>query len=475
MLFPPLAEPSTEHADRPALRFPDSTWTYAEVSGAAAATAASLEGLNRVGVWAESTAHTAVAALGALAAGVALVPLNPRSGERELDHILRDSSPELILAEDGASLPPVAGGVPRAAAQRAAGRALPPESDPETPALILYTSGTTGPPKGAVLPRRALEATIDGLGQAWHWSSRDVVVHGLPLHHAHGLVLGTLGPLRLGGTSWHLGRFEPGTAAGALGADGTMLFGVPTMYSRLATAVESDSDLAAATAGARLLVSGSAALPATVHRRIAEATGQRIVERYGMSETMFNTSTRADGRRVAGTVGTPLPGVALRLVDDAGRAIEACDDATIGELEVRGNNLFLGYLGRPEETAAAHHDGWFVTGDMAVRTADGEIRIVGRRSVDLISSGGHRIGAGEIENALLEHPEVAEAAVTAQPDADLGERIVAWVVATGTISQDELIGHVTEMLAPYKRPRAVRFVDSLPRNDMGKVVKTALG
>jgi malonyl-CoA/methylmalonyl-CoA synthetase len=475
MMFPHLAADAGEQADRLALRFPDSSWTYAELAGAVAATAASLEGLHRVGVWALSTAHTAVAALGVLAAGVALVPLNPGSGERELEHVLHDSAPERILAEDGAVLPPVAAGVPRAAAGRATDVGLPPEPDPATPALILYTSGTTGPPKGAVLPRRALETTIDGLGQAWQWSGADVVVHALPLHHAHGLVLGTLGPLRLGGTSWHLGRFDAAAAAGALGEAGTMLFGVPTMYSRLAEAVASEPALAAAVAEARLLVSGSAALPATLHRRIAEATGQRIVERYGMSETMFNTSTRADGRRVPGTVGTPLPGVALRLVDDAGTSVEACDDATIGEIEVRGENLFLGYLGRPEETAAAQHDGWFVTGDMAVRTADGDIRIVGRRSVDLISSGGHRIGAGEIENALLEHPTVAEVAVTGEPDADLGERVVAWVVPAGTASEQTLVEHVTETLASYKRPRVVRFVESLPRNDLGKVVKKALG
>jgi malonyl-CoA/methylmalonyl-CoA synthetase len=476
MMFPHLAGSGIEHSERLALRFPDSSWTYAELSGAVAAAAASLQGLHRVGVWAESTAHTAVAALGALVAGVALVPLNPRSGERELAHVLQDSAPERILAEDGATLPPAAGYFPRAAAPRAGSSPLPAEPDPETPALILYTSGTTGAPKGAVLPRRALQATIDGLSQAWQWGARDVVVHGLPLFHAHGLVLGTLGPLRLGGTSWHLGRFEAAAAARALGEAGTMLFGVPTTYSRLIEAVEADPELAAATGQARLLVSGSAALPATLHRRMAEATGQQIVERYGMSETMFNTSTRADGRRVPGTVGTPLPGVALRLVDDAGRVIEARDDTTIGEIEVRGDNLFLGYLGRPEETAADHRDGWFVTGDMAVRTADGDIRIVGRRSVDLISSGGHRIGAGEIENALLEHPQVAEVAVTGEPDADLGERVVAWVVPAGQApSEEALVEHVSGMLASHKRPRAVRFVAELPRNDIGKVVKKALG
>ncbi|HYQ62142.1 AMP-binding protein, partial [Actinophytocola sp.] len=284
-----------------------------------------------------------------------------------------------------------------------------------------------------------------------------------------------LGPLRRGGSVRHLGRFDTEGVARELTDGATMLFGVPTMYHRIAEALPSDPGLAAALAGARLLVSGSAALPAADHARIERACGQKIVERYGMTETLMNTAIRADGERRPGTVGLPLPGVDLRLVDDAGEVIEARDGETVGEIEVTGDNLFLGYLNRPDATARVMRDGWFRTGDMAVREPDGYVRIVGRRATDLIKSGGYKIGAGEIENALLEHPAVAEVAVTGEPDDDLGERIVAWVVPAGERPPpDELADHVARLLAPHKRPRVVRFLTSLPRNDMGKVLKRAL-
>jgi acyl-CoA synthetase (AMP-forming)/AMP-acid ligase II len=254
------------------------------------------------------------------------------------------------------------------------------------------------------------------------------------------------------------------------------MFGVPTMYSRIAAEVEADPSLAAGFAAARLLVSGSAALPASVHERITAATGQEVVERYGMSETLMNTSVRASGDRRPGTVGLPLDGVDVRLAREDGTA-EDLDGAGIGEIEVRGPNLFLEYLNRPDATAAAFVDGWFRTGDMAVLDPDGYVRIVGRRATDLIKSGGYKIGAGEIENALLEHPAVAEVAVTGEPDEDLGERIVAWVVpAPGEFpAEAELSDHVARLLSPHKRPRVVRFVEALPRNEMGKVVKRLLG
>jgi malonyl-CoA/methylmalonyl-CoA synthetase len=223
-------------------------------------------------------------------------------------------------------------------------------------------------------------------------------------------------------------------------------------------------------------VSGSAALPATDHRRIERATGQRIVERYGMTETLMNTAVRAGDDRRPGYVGRPVDGVALRLLTDEGDPIEVSDDETFGEIAVRGPNLFLGYLNRPDATAEAVRDGWFHTGDLATRAPDGAIRIVGRRATDLIKSGGFKIGAGEIEGALLEHPAVAEVAVTGEPDADLGERIVAWVVADegASASADELSSHVARLLTPHKRPRDVRFVDALPRNELGKVRKAEL-
>jgi malonyl-CoA/methylmalonyl-CoA synthetase len=245
------------------------------------------------------------------------------------------------------------------------------------------------------------------------------------------------------------------------------------MHKRLADAAQEDPRIAAALGRARLLVSGSAALPAREHERIERITGQQVVERYGMTETLMNTAIRADGDRRPGTVGPPLGGVELRLLQ------EPEDESGIGEILVRGPNLFLGYLNRPDATAAAvDADGWFHTGDIATIEADGYVRIVGRRATDLIKSGGFKIGAGEIENALLEHPAVAEAAVTGEPDDDLGERIVAWVVADASVERpadQELVDHVARLLTPHKRPRVIRWVQQLPRNALGKVQKKALG
>ncbi|MGW3458173.1 acyl-CoA synthetase [Streptomyces olivaceoviridis] len=488
-LFPALTDgpgersergvPPDEARGRVALRFGPRTLTYGALAGAAGALAARIEGSGRVAVWATAELETAVAVTGALLAGVAAVPLNPKSGEKELAHILSDSAPSLVLAAPGTELPSVFGDLARIDVDASATGAVPPEraSDGD-PALVVYTSGTTGPPKGAVLPRRALATTLDALADAWQWTGDDVLVHGLPLFHVHGLVLGVLGPLRRGGSVRHLGRFSPEGVARELKAGATMMFGVPTMYHRIAEALPGDPELAEALAGARLLVSGSAALPVHDHERIAAATGRRVIERYGMTETLMNTSVRADGQARAGTVGVPLPGVELRLVEEDGTEITVYDGESVGEIQVRGPNLFTEYLNRPDATAAAFTaDGWFRTGDMAVRESDGYVRIVGRKATDLIKSGGYKIGAGEIENALLEHPGVREAAVTGEPDADLGERIVAWIVPADAASPpgaEELADHVARRLAPHKRPRVVRYLRALPRNDMGKIMKRAL-
>ncbi|MDT0323502.1 AMP-binding protein [Streptomyces millisiae] len=477
-LFPALAAAS----DAPALRFGDRMVSYAELRATAGALAGRLAGHQRVAVWATPSLETAVATVAALLAGVPAVPVNPGSGQRELAHIVGDSAPSLVLAPAGARLPPAFAGTARldvTTEPPATAPAGPPaEPAPEATALVVYTSGTTGPPKGVLLPRRAVAATLDALGETWGWTGADVVVHALPLFHVHGLVLGVLGPLRHGGTAHHVGRFSPEAVAGALAGGGTVLFGVPTMYHRLAEAAARDAAVAAALAGARLLVSGSAPLPLPDHERILAATGRRVVERYGMTETLMNTSVPAGADAAAtGTVGVPLPGVALRLVDESGRVIEGADGETVGEIQVRGPNLFTGYLNRPEATAAAFDGDWFRTGDMATRDAAGRYRIVGRGSTDLIKSGGYRIGAGEIENVLLAHPGVAEAAVTAAPDPDLGERIIAWIVprdGTSPPSARELTEHVASQLAAHKRPREVRFRAALPRNDMGKILKREL-
>ena len=488
-LFPALTDGPGEQV---ALRFGDRALTYAELAAAAGAVGGRIRGAGRVAVWATPTLETAVGVVGVLLAGVAAVPLNPKSGEKELGHILSDSAPTAVLAAPGDELPPALRDLDRIDIDVYGTGPAPDDrtADDTDPALVVYTSGTTGPPKGAVLPRRAIATTLDALADAWQWTGDDVLVHGLPLFHVHGLVLGVLGPLRRGGSVRHLGRFDTEGVTRELNSGATMLFGVPTMYHRIAQALSEDPELAKALGRARLLVSGSAALPVHDHERITAATGRRVIERYGMTETLMNTSVRADGEPRAGTVGVPLPGVELRLVEEDGAEdgaqdgvadgvpITSYDGETVGEIQVRGPNLFTGYLNRPDATAAAFTaDGWFRTGDMAVRDPDGYVRIVGRKATDLIKSGGYKIGAGEIENALLEHPGVREAAVTGEPDADLGERIVAWIVPAHPQSPPtaaELADHVAGRLAPHKRPRVVHYLDALPRNDMGKIMKRAL-
>jgi len=474
-LFPALTNPG----DQLALRFGDRSLTYAELGAAADALAARCAGTGRVAVWATPTLETAVAVVAVLRAGAAAVPLNPKSGEKELGHILSDSAPTLILAAPGDELPSALRHLERVDVDvRAVGTVADVQVSDEDPALVVYTSGTTGPPKGAVIPRRAIAATLDALADAWQWTGDDVLVHGLPLFHVHGLVLGILGPLRRGGSVRHLGRFSTEGVARELNDGATMVFGVPTMYHRIAETLPDDPGLVKSLGRARLLVSGSAALPVHDHERITSATGRRVIERYGMTETLMNTSVRADGEPRAGTVGVPLPGVELRLVEEDGTPLPGYDGESVGEIQVRGPNLFTEYLNRPDATAAAFTaDGWFRTGDMAVRDPDGYVRIVGRKATDLIKSGGYKIGAGEIENALLEHPGVREAAVTGEPDPDLGERVVAWIVPTDPQSPPklaELADHVASRLAPHKRPRVVHHITALPRNDMGKILKRAL-
>jgi fatty acid CoA ligase FadD36 len=263
----------------------------------------------------------------------------------------------------------------------------------------------------------------------------------------------------------HTGKPTPQAYAAA---GGTLYFGVPTVWSRILA----DPESARALTSARLLVSGSAALPVPVFRQLAELTGHAPVERYGCTETLITVSTRADGERRPGSVGLPLQGMQTRLVADDGSSV-AHDGETIGHLQVRTPTRFEGYLNAPEATASAFSpDGWYRTGDVAVIDPQGMHRIVGRESVDLIKSGGYRIGAGEIETAILSHPGVIEVAVVGLPDADLGQRIVAFVV--GDAAAEELISFVAQQLSVHKRPREIRIVDALPRNAMGKVLKKEL-
>ena len=475
--FPRLMDPNDDES----IRVGDDALTYRELAGAAAAVASELRGAGRVAVWAQPALEAVAAIVGALAAGVAVVPLNPGLGSRELEHIVTDSRPERLLAWPGVQAPEQLSGMPRfdVDLNRLGARdaQLGDELGEGGVAFVMYTSGTTGAPKGVQIPRRAITSNLDALAEIWQWTGDDRVAHALPVFHVHGLIVGVLGPLRRGGQVEHVGRFSARALAQAFRRGATVMFGVPTMYTRIAREAGEDRELADAFAGARLLVSGSAALPTTVHDRIRQLTGQAILERYGMTETLMNAGVRIGDDVIAGRVGPPLPGVDLKLVAEDGSTIDATDDETIGEIAVRGPNLFGGYLNRPDATEEAMRDGWFMTGDLATRDEAGALKLVGRKSTDLIKSGGYRIGAGEIEGALLDHPAVAEVAVTAAPDEDLGERIVAWVVVEDgrSATADELSDHVANLLTKHKRPREVHFLDELPRNAMGKVRKRDLG
>ncbi|KUJ66713.1 acyl-CoA synthetase [Streptomyces albus subsp. albus] len=456
MAAPLLTSLAESGGDRPdALSVAGRACSREGLLGAAGAVAARIAGAPVVAVRATPSLETVTAVVGALLAGVPVVPLPPDSGPAERDHILRDSGAVLLLGGEEA-----VGGVevlPVDPAERATWSE--PEPEPDATGFILYTSGTTGAPKGVLLSRRAVASCLDGLADAWAWTAEDTLVHGLPLFHVHGLVLGVLGALRTGSRLVHTGRPTPEAYAAA---GGSLYFGVPTVWGRVAK----DEAAARALRGARLLVSGSAPLPAPVFRDLELLTGQRPVERYGMTETMITISTRADGERRPGYVGTPLPGIRTRVVAEEG--------AEIGELEVFGPTLFDGYLNRPEATGAAYAaDGWFRTGDIAAVEPDGWHRIVGRASTDMIKSGGYRIGAGEVENALLDHPAVREAAVVGAPHDDLGQEIVAYVVADG-VAEKDLIDFVAGRLSVHKRPRKVRFLEALPRNAMGKPQKKLL-
>lgn len=455
---------ATDVAD--AVRIDGTVLSRSDLAGAATSVAERVGGAGRVAILAAPTAATVLAVTGCLIAGVPFVPVPADVGAAERRHMLTDSGAQAWLG----AAPDETGGLPHIPVRlHARSWHRYPEPSPDATAMIIYTSGTTGLPKGVVLSRRAIAADLDALAQAWQWTADDVLVHGLPLFHVHGLVLGLLGSLRIGNRFIHTGKPTPeGYAQARTDFGGTLFFGVPTVWSR----VGADEAAARALGPARLLVSGSAPLPVPVFDRLAARTGHQPVERYGASESLITISTRADGERRPGWVGLPLAGVQTRVLDDDGGAVPH-DGETVGKLYVRGPMMFDGYLNRPDATAEAFDaDGWYRTGDVAVIDGGGMHRIVGRESVDLIKSGGYRIGAGEIETVLLGHPGVQEAAVVGMPDADLGQRIIAYIV--GSANGDELIDYVAQQLSVHKRPREVRVVDALPRNAMGKVLKKEL-
>ena len=443
--------------------------------------ATSLDGA-RVALLAAPGAAWVEAFLGTLLAGGVSVPLSPLYPAAELAYFLDDAQVDTLVVSDElrARIEPVVGArrVVRAADLVAApgGRPAAPAHDDDV-ALMLYTSGTTGRPKGAMITHANLAVQATLLGDAWGWSERDVLLHALPLHHLHGLGISLLTALFAGASARMLPRFDAVAAWDAMAAS-TVLMAVPTMYQKLLDAFDAADEPTRArwTAGARALrlaTSGSAALPARLAGRWGAVAGSLPVERFGMTEIGVGMSNPIEGERRAGSVGLPLPTVELRLVGDDGRDAAPGEP---GEIWVRGPSVFRGYFGRDEATRAAFTDGWFRSGDVAERGEGGYLRILGRTSVDILKSGGYKLSALEIEDALREHEAIAEVAVVGVPDETWGDRVVAVVVARAGFEaalDDEgaMRAWAKERLAAYKVPRAFVRVDALPRNAVGKVIK----
>jgi len=394
-----------------------------------------------------------VAHLAALRMGAVAVPANTAYGRDELGHIVSDASPVAAVVDDPARVP----GLPTVSAAVEGDDGPVPVLDRvsgDDPAVIGYTSGTTGRPKGAVLSHANVLAGARSVVVAWRWSPEDRLVLALPLFHAHGLAVGVHGTLVAGASAEVLPRFDVDAVLDRVDAGATLLFGVPTMWVRLTA-----SPRAHVLSKLRLCVSGSAPLSPSVFARIRDAAGHDVVERYGMTETVMLASNPIEGTRRAGTVGVPLPGVTMRLGDD-------------GEVLVRGPAVFRGYLGQPSAPYFTD-DGMFRTGDVGEWDDEGYLRIVGR-SKELIITGGFNVYPREVEDVLAAHPAVAEAAVVGLPSDEWGEEVVAAVVLAGDADADALRGWCRERLAAFKCPRQVRFVPALPRNAMGKVDRAGL-
>jgi malonyl-CoA/methylmalonyl-CoA synthetase len=450
-------------------------WSAAEFEAATRAaagrlTAAGLEPGDRV-LWStRSSVLSLVAHVGALRAGLVVVPANTAYTRSELAHIVGDVRPAAAIVDDPDRRRWLSETPGRPMVVTGPGLDLADgicadldRADPDDPALICFTSGTTGMPKGAVLRHRNLLAATRSVVLAWQWGPDDRLVHCLPIFHAHGLCVGAYGTLLAGSSAVLLPSFDPEAVLDAADQHrASLFFGVPTMYHRLAT-----SSRVAELGRLRLCVSGSAPLAAELHRQVSAAIGTPVLERYGMTETLMNASNPYDGERRAGTVGFPLPGVELVLADD-------------DEILLRGPNVFDGYWERPEATAesfVAATDGgrpWFRTGDLG--TVDHGYLSIRGRSKELVISGGFNVYPAEVEDVLVAHPNVAEVAVTGTPSEEWGEVVTAWVVADGPPpTADALAAWSADRLAPFKRPRIVHVLDELPRNALGKVVRGMLG
>jgi malonyl-CoA/methylmalonyl-CoA synthetase len=487
----PLFERARAFGDRTAVVAPEGTFTYVELLAAAEAVAARLLGGGadlageRVCFLTPPGWVYAAVQWGIWRAGGIAVPLAPSHPPAELAYVLADASPAAVLVH-----PELAGALPDVGAATSwvvdesdlrggAGPAALPQLDAGRPAMILYTSGTTGKPKGAVLSHANVQAQVESLTRAWGWTAEDRTLLHLPLHHVHGIVNVLTSALWNGAICEILPVFRPADVWRRLASgDVTVYMAVPTVYARLIEAWEAADAPTRATwsagaRGCRLMVSGSAALPVPTLARWESITGHRLLERYGMTEIGMALSNPLVGARRPGFVGTPLPGVQVRLTDEEDRPVPA---GSPGQIQVKGPTVFGGYWRRPHDTAAAFSpDGWFRTGDLAV-VEDGAYRILGRSSIDILKSGGEKISALEIEDVLRSHDAIADCAVVGVPDPAWGERVCAAVVPRPSreVSEAELRTFVKSRLAPYKVPKQILLVADLPRNAMGKVTKLAV-
>ena len=488
----PLFDRPRSHADRIAVVAPEGSFTYADLAGAADGVAKRLlagrEDLagERVCFLAPPGWVYVAVQWGIWRAGGVAVPLAPSHPPAELANVLDDSDPIAVIVhpELESAIAEAAGAreitlIGAGEVTRHRGVARAPRVEPGRPGMILYTSGTTGRPKGAVLSHANLQAQVESLTSAWGWTPADRTLLHLPLHHVHGIVNVLTSALWNGAVCEIMPVFRPvevwrRLASGAI----TLYMAVPTVYARLIDAWESagPEERAAWSAGARscrLMISGSAALPLPTLERWEAITGHRLLERYGMTEIGMALSNPLVGERRAGYVGAPLPGVRVRLTDDGDVPV---DQGSPGQVQVKGPTVFTGYWRRPEETARAFApDGWFRTGDLAV-VEHGAYRILGRSSVDILKTGGEKISALEIEDVLRSHETIADCAVVGVADATWGDRVCAAVVPRPDreVSEEELRTFVKSRLAPYKVPKQIRVVADLPRNAMGKVMKPAV-
>jgi malonyl-CoA/methylmalonyl-CoA synthetase len=441
---------------------------------------------DRVAVQVEKSPENLVLYLATVRAGAVFLPLNTAYTLAELEYFIGDAEPALVVCD-----PAVEDGVTALAARLgakvatldAAGQgsladlaARQSEAFETAPrdagdlAAICYTSGTTGRSKGAMLTHGNLVANASTLVSLWRFTAADVLIHALPIYHVHGLFVATNVVMAAGASMIFRPKFDAAEALSLMGR-ASVLMGVPTFYTRL---LDQPGLTREATAGMRLFISGSAPLLAETHRAFEARTGTAILERYGMTETGMNTSNPYEGARVAGTVGPPLPDVALRITD-AETAVPVAK-GEIGMIEVKGPNVFAGYWRMPEKTAAEFRPGgWFITGDLGKIDEAGYVHIVGRGK-DLIISGGLNVYPKEVEGEIDALPGVVESAVIGLPHPDLGEGVTA-VVATGgkgSLTEGDVLAALAERLAKFKQPKRVLFVDDLPRNAMGKVQKALL-